>query len=472
MVNPENLNQTDTHNSMSEIGKNAIEETEKSKASGETVSPKKTVCMEVYPFSFEDENEHETVFKKMQSCLPYWKNLGVNAVWLAPVYPSPRSDMGYDIADYTSIDERFGTLDNFDDFVHEAHESDQKVLMDLVLNHTSTGHEWFKKALAGDPKYRKFYYFTDQPQADWHNFFDNQSAWAPVPGQENEYYLHSFHEKQADLRWFDENGELNQELLSEFQDIIDFWTKEHKVDGFRLDVPQAIDKDFNNPTRDFGVVLASDGEQSSLVVEKLFGNRPELLTTIETFDFDGSVIPRYAGPGKPIQYAMNAALVMGPKTPEDLLQGFENALKTTPQLMVAVQSHDTSRLDTSNSVLKELLKQHPDLSAVCLYMGQEVGKENPSIQEFGNKAFFDSDAQADMQLDAAINQKEQELGRQLTEEEKESMATEFRIGARANNRAPIKYLEYFRELEKQIADPYSTYNQLRYSTISWKRQDD
>ncbi len=431
--------------------------------SGETADLKKIACMEVYPFSFEDKNSEGNVFGRMKEFLPYWKNLGINTIWLAPVYPSPRKDMGYDIADYEAIDERFGTMEEFDSFVSEVHNLGQKVLMDLVLNHTSTEHEWFKKALAGDPKYRSFYYFTDNPQEGWHNFFDDQSAWAPVPDHEGEFYLHSFHEKQADLRWFDENGELNYELLAEFEKVIDFWTKEHNVDGFRLDVPQAIDKDFSNPERSVQTLMFGDGSQSSLVVEKLFANRSDLLTTIETFDLtdDDSIMSRYAGPGKPIQFAMNAWLAQQPES--SMLEAFSESLDRTPYLMIAIQSHDTSRKDTSNEVLKALLAKNPQ--AVCFYHGEEIGLEDPSVEEFSDKAFFESDAQADMQLKAKIAAKEQEEGRALSQSEIAEITAGIRQGARANNRAPLS--AYGGKLEEQANNPSSSYSALRSAISSW-----
>ena len=340
--------------------------------------------------------------------------------------------------------------------------------MDLVLNHTSTEHEWFKKALSGDPKYRSYYYFTDNPQEGWHNFFDDQSAWAPVPGHEGEFYLHSFHEKQADLRWFDENGELNNELLAEFEKVIDFWTKEHNVDGFRLDVPQAIDKDFDNPERSVQTLMFGDGSQSSLVVEKLFANRSDLLTTIETFDLtdDGSIMSRYAGPGRPIQFAMNAWLAQQPDS--NMFEAFSESLDRTPYLMVAIQSHDTSRKDTSNEILKALLAKNPQ--AVCFYHGEEIGLEDPSIDEFSNEAFFESDAQADMQLKAKIAAREQEEGRALSQSEIAEIAADIRQGARANNRAPLS--TYGSKLEKQANDPSSSYNALKNAISSWINNSD
>ncbi|MBR3322252.1 hypothetical protein IKG05_01265 [Candidatus Saccharibacteria bacterium] len=465
---PENHEFTDD-GILKTIGRTALQ-VEETKKSGETIKPKKIACMEVYPFSFEDGEGKSNVFEKITSLLPYWKNLGINTIWLAPVYPSPRKDMGYDISNYEEIDERFGMLEDFDNFVTEAHNQGQKVLMDLVLNHTSTEHEWFKKALSGDPKYRNFYYFTETPQEDWHNFFDDQSAWAASPNHPGEYYLHSFHENQADLRWFDEDGNLNQDLLAEFQKVIDFWTKEHHVDGFRLDVPQAIDKDFANPERSFEIALQSDGEQSSLVIEKLFGDRPELITTVEVFDVsdDDSVISRYSGPGKPIQFAMNAWLAMQPES--EMLEQFSNSIKRTPNLMVATQSHDTSRKDISNEVLTKLLEQEPE--AVCLYMGQEIGLDNPSVEEFGNEAFFRSDAQADMQLKAAIELKKKENGGFISQAEIDEIIEKIRSNARANSRAPINDVYYLAELARQEVDPSSTYNFLKKATTSWVKRDE
>lgn len=463
--NNESYEEVNNFSREKEMGTAAMEATN---YSGETANLKKVACMEVYPFSFEDEKGEGNVFGKMEEFLPYWKNLGINTIWLAPVYPSPRKDMGYDIADYEAIDERFGTMEDFENFVDEAHNLGQKVLMDLVLNHTSTEHEWFKKALAGDPKYRSYYYFTDNPQEGWHNFFDDQSAWASVPGHEGEFYLHSFHEKQADLKWFDENGELNHELLGEFEKVIDFWTKEHHIDGFRLDVPQAIDKDFDNSERNVQTLMFGDGSQSSLVVEKLFADRSDLLTTIETFDLtdDNSIMSRYAGPGKPIQFAMNAWLAQQPES--SMLEAFSESLDRTPYLMIAIQSHDTSRKDTSNEVLKALLVKNPQ--AVCFYHGEEVGLKDPSVEEFSNEAFFGSDAQADMQLKAKIAAKEQEEGRALSQSEVAEIAADIRQGARANNRAQLS--AYGGKLAEQINNPRSSYNALKNAISSWINNPD
>jgi trehalose-6-phosphate hydrolase len=220
--------------------------------SGETTDLKKIACMEVYPFSFEDKNSEGNVFGRMKEFLPYWKNLGINTIWLAPVYPSPRKDMGYDIADYEAIDERFGTMEEFDSFVSEVHNLGQKVLMDLVLNHTSTEHEWFKKALAGEEKYQKYYMFVDgepdSPPTNWVSKFGG-NAWEYVP-KLKKWYLHLFDVTQADLNW--ENPNVREEL----KNIVRFW-KEKGVSGFRFDVinliskPEILENDFEGDGRRF-----------------------------------------------------------------------------------------------------------------------------------------------------------------------------------------------------------------------------
>ena len=450
------------------IGATALQ-AELGRVAGETVDIKAPFCMEIYPFSFEDDDSGQNVFNKISRILPHYKELGINTIWLAPVYPSPRMDMGYDISDYAAVDPSFGTMEELNDLVAEAHNHDQRVLMDLVLNHTSTEHEWFKKALAGDPKYQNYYYFTNSPQDGWHNFFDDQSAWECCPGQDGKYYLHSFHKAQADLRWFDEEGNINTDLVDEFRSIIDLWTKQHHIDGFRLDVPQAIDKDFSNPERSIQTLMSGDGEQSALVIAELFGNRPELLTTIEVFDptDDDSIMSRYVGHGKPIQFAMNAFLA---QQPEDvMLEEFHKSMNRTPELMVAIQSHDTSRQDLDNKILISLMNDNP--SAVCLYMGQEIGIADPSAEDLNDEDFFRLDAQADMQFRAAVESKKQANGGSISESEINEIITEIRKNARANNRAPLNIEKYLHELEKQSKEPNSIYSQLKNAAFAWGRKE-
>ena len=172
------------------------------------------------------------------SRLGYIKELGVNAIWLSPVYLSPDDDNGYDIADYRMIHPRFGTMDDFDRLVKEAKALGIDIIMDLVINHTSDEHEWFKRAAEGDEKYRKYYIIKEGKDGgvpnNWGNFFA-ECPWTKMPGSDNEYYLHLFSKKQPDLNWD------NPEVLEEIKSIMRFWL-DRGVAGFRCDVINVIHK--------------------------------------------------------------------------------------------------------------------------------------------------------------------------------------------------------------------------------------
>ena len=198
---------------------------------------KNAVVYQIYPFSFLDSNNDgwgdiEGIISK----LDYIRDLGVTAIWFSPLYKSPDYDYGYDISDYRDIDEKFGTLDDFRRLLEECHKRDLKVIMDMVLNHTSTEHPWFKAALADkDSKYRDYYIIRKGryekgrlvPPSNWASTFTG-SAWERI-GDTDEYYLHLFCKEQADLNW--ENPEVRDEIM----DILNFWLG-MGVDGFRFDV--------------------------------------------------------------------------------------------------------------------------------------------------------------------------------------------------------------------------------------------
>ncbi len=191
------------------------------------------IAYQIYPKSFCDSNgDGIGDLPGIISKLDYLKDLGVDIVWLSPIYVSPLADQGYDIADYYNIDPRFGTMDDMDRLLAEAHKRDIKILMDLVVNHCSDEHEWFQKA-AADPegKYGKFFYIehTDDPSTlcNWRSYFGG-SVWEKLPGHDDYYYLHVFHKKQPDLNW--ENPELREEVYK----MINWWL-DRGLDGFRLD---------------------------------------------------------------------------------------------------------------------------------------------------------------------------------------------------------------------------------------------
>jgi len=210
---------------------------------------KNAVVYQIYPFSFMDSNNDgwgdiEGIISK----LDYIRDLGATAIWFSPLYKSPDYDYGYDVSDYKAIDEKFGTMEDFDRLLEECHKRDLKVIMDMVINHTSTEHPWFKEAVSSpDSPYRDYYIIRKGkkekgellPPTNWESTFTG-SAWERI-GESDEFYLHLFCREQADLNW--ENPEVRKEIIS----ILNFWL-DKGVDGFRFDVFNMFSKVY--PIRD------------------------------------------------------------------------------------------------------------------------------------------------------------------------------------------------------------------------------
>jgi alpha-glucosidase len=196
------------------------------------------VIYQVYPRSFADsDGDGMGDLPGITARLPQLRDLGVDAVWLSPFYPSPQHDAGYDVADYRAVDPRFGDLGAADKLIAEAHDLGLKVIIDLVPNHTSNEHAWFRAALAASPgsPERARYIFRDEPPNNWQSVFGG-SAWEQVAG--GQWYLHLFDVSQPDLDWG------NPEVRAEFIAILRFWL-DRGVDGFRVDVAHGLVKEQN-----------------------------------------------------------------------------------------------------------------------------------------------------------------------------------------------------------------------------------
>lgn len=199
---------------------------------------KKSTIYQIYTKSFRDSNgDGIGDINGVTEKLDYLKTLGVDYIWLTPFFQSPLNDNGYDVADYRAIDPVFGTMEDVERLIREADRRGMGLMFDMVFNHTSTEHEWFQKALEGDPKYMAYYKFADgepdTPPTNWVSKFGG-NAWEYVPHLKK-WYLHLFDVSQADLNW--DNPEVRREL----KDIICFW-KEKGVKGFRFDVVNLISK--------------------------------------------------------------------------------------------------------------------------------------------------------------------------------------------------------------------------------------
>ena len=209
------------------------------------------VAYQIYPKSFKDTKGNGIGdIKGIIEKLDYLKELGIDIIWISPCFLSPLADQGYDIADYYKIDPRFGSNEDMEELISEAKKRDMYILLDLVVNHCSDEHEWFRKAVA-DPKgpFAKYFYFEEgvdghEPN-NWRSYFGG-SVWEKVEGTENTYYLHLFHKKQPDLNW--ENPELREEIYK----MINWWL-DKGIAGFRIDAILNIKKVFPLRGHDFPV---------------------------------------------------------------------------------------------------------------------------------------------------------------------------------------------------------------------------
>jgi len=288
------------------------------------------IIYQIYPRSFSDSNNDGIGdLPGITARLDYLRDLGVDAIWLSPVYPSPQTDFGYDVSNYVDIDPMFGSLKDFDRLVREAHKRDIRIIMDLVLNHTSDEHPWFiQSKQSRDNPYHDWYIWRDpNPRGglpnNWYSIFGGK-AWKynEVTGQ---YYLHLFHEKQPDLNWH--NPQVQKAIL----DVLKFWL-ERGTDGFRLDVFNAYFKHPDlpdNPVKRMGLRGYErqdhlyDGDQPEMIplltkFRKLLDRYPKRYAIGETFYSTPAKAALYSGDDR-LHAAFNFSLLESKWDPRQYL---------------------------------------------------------------------------------------------------------------------------------------------------------
>jgi oligo-1,6-glucosidase len=244
---------------------------------------KEAVVYQIYPRSFKDSNgDGVGDLKGIISKLDYVQNLGIDAVWLNPIYASPNDDNGYDISNYREIMPDFGTMEDFDLLLQELHKRGIKLIMDLVVNHSSDEHEWFLQSKSSrDNPYRDYYHWwpaeKGKPNYRWSWFDVNSDAWKYDPTTDS-YYLHYFSEKQPDLNWE------NPKLRNDVYDIMKFWL-DKGIDGFRMDAFQFISKDTSFPE------LPKEIVYKPAEIIKYYGNGPRLHEYIQ--EMNREVLSKY-----------------------------------------------------------------------------------------------------------------------------------------------------------------------------------
>lgn len=379
--------------------------------------------------------------REMTTFLPRIKALGADYVWLSPIYPSPRYDMGYDVADYYNVDSRLGTMEDFDEFVRTAHAFGIKVLMDLVLNHTSVEHAWFHSR----PEY---YIWHKYGRPGWQNLFDGRSAWTYYERSEK-YYCYLFHEKQADLNWFP-SGVLNRALVEEFKLIIAFWMRVHDVDGFRIDAPQALNKRLNQEELVLGDFLTGKNAASVINMLSHAVNKKTPFMIMECLDPTfGSVVDYYT---KETDVDLIFNIMLKATATSGDLRSFRSKLQRhlqNPRFALDLESHDSPRFTSRTGLTGDVISKSmfdSGVQAVCLYQGQELGLQNPTPRQLSDIEMLALDAEAAMRFSAGAS------------------LSSLREISRANARVRLPMDKYAR----QEQDPDSVLEKIKRDIKAWK----
>ena len=376
------------------------------------------VAYQIYPKSFKDSNgDGVGDLKGITEKLDYLQDLGIDILWLSPIYKSPFIDQGYDISDYYAIDPIFGTMEDMEELIAEGKKRGISIIMDLVVNHCSSHHEWFQKALADpDGPYADYFYFieSDKEPNNWESYFGG-SVWEPVPGT-NKYYLHSFHKDQPDLNW--QNPVLREEIYK----MINWWL-DKGIAGFRIDAIINIKKDLEwrslPSDRDNGLVPVPESLVNAQPIEPFLRELKErtfakynAFTVGEVFNETDEELHFFIGKdgvfssifdfkqtmlGQEGKGWFDHALPTADELKESIFQAHERA-DSIGVLSTIIENHDEPRgvshyiaegpvNDTSKKSLGTIQVLRKGIPFI--YQGQEIGMENQvfeSVEDFDDIA--------------------------------------------------------------------------------------
>ena len=376
------------------------------------------VAYQIYPKSFKDSNgDGVGDLKGITEKLDYLQDLGIDILWLSPIYKSPFIDQGYDISDYYAIDPLFGTMEDMEELIAEGKKRGIAIIMDLVVNHCSSHHEWFQKALADpDGPYADYFYFieSDKEPNNWESYFGG-SVWEPVPGT-NKYYLHSFHKDQPDLNW--QNPVLREEIYK----MINWWL-DKGIAGFRIDAIINIKKDLEwrslPSDRDNGLVPVPESLVNAQPIEPFLQELKErtfakynAFTVGEVFNETDDELHFFIGKdgvfssifdfkqtmlGQEGKGWFDHSLPTADELKESIFQAHERA-DSIGVLSTIIENHDEPRgvshyiaegpvNDTSKKALGTIQVLRKGIPFI--YQGQEIGMENQvfeSVEDFDDIA--------------------------------------------------------------------------------------
>ena len=376
------------------------------------------VAYQIYPKSFKDSNgDGVGDLKGITKKLDYLQNLGIDILWLSPIYKSPFIDQGYDISDYYAIDPIFGTMEDMEELIAEGKKRGISIIMDLVVNHCSSHHEWFQKALSDpDGPYADYFYFieSDKEPNNWESYFGG-SVWEPVPGT-NKYYLHSYHKDQPDLNW--QNPVLREEIYK----MINWWL-DKGIAGFRIDAIINIKKDLEwrslPSDRDNGLVPVPESLVNAQPIEPFLQELKErtfakynAFTVGEVFNETDEELHFFIGKdgvfssifdfkqtmlGQEGKGWFDHSLPTADEFKESIFQAYERA-DSIGILSTIIENHDEPRgvshyiaegpvNDTSKKALGTIQILRKGIPFI--YQGQEIGMENQvfeSVEDFDDIA--------------------------------------------------------------------------------------
>jgi alpha-glucosidase len=358
------------------------------------------VIYQIYPRSFYDSNgDGIGDLEGIRQKLDYLQDLGVDAIWLSPIYPTPDADFGYDVADYMDIDPKFGTLDDFKALVKDAKERNIHLVLDLVLNHTSDQHPWFIESKSSKDNPKKDWYMWLPPKKNgevpngWQSIFGGK-GWEYVP-ERDEYYFHMFYKQQPDLNW------RNPEVEEAIYDVFRFWL-DLGVDGFRLDVFNCYfkDKDFRDNPPKLGIRAFDrqqhiyDTDQPELLgvlqnIRKIVDENPDGFTIGETFISTPEKAALYCQPGN-LHMTFNFDFLWSkwnPKSFVNVIQSWEDRLAPGSWPTYVLNNHDVIRAGTRYGKREDddILKAAAVLLLTMrgtpfLYYGEEIGMRDIKVK--------------------------------------------------------------------------------------------
>ena len=374
---------------------------------------KETVFYQIYMPSYADSNgDGYGDFKGMTKKLDYLQNLGIKGIWLTPFLTSPKVDNGYDVANYYEIDPTYGNKTDFDIFISEAHKRGIKVIMDLVVNHTSTESKWFQESRKSvDNPYRDYYIWKDQPN-NWESFFGG-TAWQK-DSLTHQYYYHKFDKRMADLNWS------NPKVVDEVQKILRFWL-DCGVDGFRLDVINFLTTDGitnNNPMKDGNQEHLYDINQKGVkkamkIIRKTVNEYDNRFIVGEIGSDKIEVLKQYQSPELlDVVFNFNFGSIdkFSSQRIFDELQSMEKTMSSYPTLFFG--SHDMPRM------MNRLADGNPDkaiaLAALMLtakgvpfiYYGEEIGMQNITAENIDEMVDIQGKTHYQLALDKGLNPQE------------------------------------------------------------------